>query len=85
MTLDRKDVPMVDRPRGPALDWVPTTARLSFKIVWKSTGKAIENPAQRFGFPGTPASCRMEARMNVPSIGFSWKRRSAISRFWATK
>ena len=75
MTLERKDVPVVDQSRWPALDWVPTAARMSFKMVWKSTGKAIpiENPAQRFGFPGTRASRQIEARMNVPSIGFSWK------------
>ncbi|HXO87035.1 MAG TPA: hypothetical protein VN885_00190 [Candidatus Acidoferrales bacterium] len=87
MTLEMKDVPVVDQPRWPALDSMATRARMIFKMVWKSIGEAIriENPAQRFRFTGTRASCQIEARINVPSIGFSWKRQSAISRFWATK
>src|ERR1700733_4259856 len=75
MTLETKDVSMVDQPRWPALDSAATVAHMSFKMVWKSTGEAInlENPAQRFHFTGTRASCQMEAQIDVPSIHFSWK------------
>jgi len=70
-----KDVPVVDQPRWPALDSVATPARMSFKMIWKSTGEAIriENAAQHFRFTGSRASCQMEAEIVVPSIGFSWK------------
>lgn len=48
---------------------------MDFKRVWKSTGEAIkiENPAQHLRFTGTRAWCQMEAQIDVPSIGFSWK------------
>ena len=74
-TLQMKDVPVVDQPRWPALDSVATPARMSFKMIWKSTGEAIriENAAQHFRFTGSRASCQMEAEIVVPSIGFSWK------------
>lgn len=75
MTLEMRDVPVVDQPRWPALDSVATPARMSFKMVWKSTGEPvkIEDAAKHFGFTGTKALCQMEAQIEVPSIGFSWK------------
>lgn len=74
-TLEMKDVPVVDQPRWPALDAVATPARMWFKMVWESTGVPVnyEDAGKRFRFAGTRAICRMEARVEVPSIGFSWK------------
>ena len=74
-TLEMKDVAVVDQPRWPAIDSIATPARMSFKMVWKSTGDPvkIENVFQQFRFLGTRASCQMEAQIDVPSIGFSWK------------
>jgi hypothetical protein len=74
-TLQMKDVPIVDQPHWPALDAVATPARMSFKTVWKSTGEPAiyVDPAKQFRFTGTRASCQMEAQVEVPSIGFSWK------------
>jgi hypothetical protein len=74
-TLEMKDVAVVDQPRWPALDAVATPARMSFKMVWKSTGEAAnyEDAAKHFRFSGTRANCQMEATVEVPSIGFSWK------------
>lgn len=75
MTLEMRDVPVVDQPRWPALDSIATPARMSFKMVWKSTGEPvkIEDAAKHFRFTGTKALCQMEAQIEVPSIGFSWK------------
>lgn len=75
ITLEMKDVPVVDQPRWPALDAVATPARMSFKMVWKSSGEPLryENASRQFRFSGTRAECQMEARVEVPSIGFSWK------------
>ncbi len=68
-------VPVVDQPRWPALDSVATPARMSFKMVWKSTGEPVkyEDSSRHFRFTGTRASCQLEAEVEVPSIGFSWK------------
>ena len=75
MMLEMRDVPVVDQPRWPALDSIATPARMSFKMVWKSTGEPvkIEDAAKHFRFTGTKALCQMEAQIEVPSIGFSWK------------
>jgi hypothetical protein len=74
-TLEMKDVQVVDQPRWPALDSIATSARMTFKMVWKSTGEPAkyDDPSRHFRFTGTRASCRLEAQVEVPSIGFSWK------------
>ena len=75
MVLEMQDVPVIDQPRWPALDAVATPARMTFKMIWKSTGESVqyEKPEQQFRFTGTRAECQLEARVEVPSIGFSWK------------
>jgi hypothetical protein len=74
-TLEMGGVPVVDQPRWPALDSIATPARMSFKIVWKSTGVPVnyEDAGKHFRFNGTKATCQLEAQIEVPSIGFSWK------------
>jgi hypothetical protein len=74
-TLEMKDLAVVDQPRWPALDSVATPARMSFKMIWKSTGEpiTIEDPSKHFRFAGTRAACQMEAEVEVPAFGFSWK------------
>ena len=44
-------------------------------MVWKSTGEAVkdEDTGKHFRFTGTRRTCQMEAVVEVPSIGFSWK------------
>ncbi len=75
VTLTMRDVPVVDQPKWPALDASATPARMSFKMVWKSTGEPIvyADAARQFRFEGTRAVCQMEAQVEVPSRGFSWK------------
>jgi len=75
VTLEMQNVAVVDQPRWPALDSIATLARMSFKMVWKSTGEPVkyEDAAKHFRFTGTRASCQLEAQVEVPSIGFSWK------------
>jgi hypothetical protein len=48
---------------------------MNFKMVWKSTGEAAkyEDAPKHFRFTGNRASCQMEAQVEVPSIGYSWK------------
>ena len=75
VTLAMRDVAVVDQPRWPALDASATPAKMSFKMVWKSTGEQVlyQDAARQFRFEGTRAVCQMEAQVEVPSIGFSWK------------
>lgn len=74
-TLEMRDVALIDQPRFPALDAIGTPARMSFKLVGKSTGEPVkyEDAYKHFRFTGTRASCQLEAQVEVPSIGFSWK------------
>jgi hypothetical protein len=74
-TLEMRNVPVVDQPKWPALDSIATPSRMNFKMVWKSTGEpaVYDDAARQFRFTGTRATCLMEAQVEVPSIGFSWK------------
>jgi hypothetical protein len=65
----------VKEPRWPALDSIATTARTTFKMVWKLTPEPVryENPSQQFPFTGHRAECQLEVRVELPSTGFSWK------------
>lgn len=74
-TLEIRNVSVVDQPRWPALDSKATPARMTFKMVWKSTGEPVryDDPSKHFRFVGTRASCQLEAEVQVPSISFSWK------------
>jgi hypothetical protein len=61
-TLEMQNVPVVDQPRWPALDSIATPARMTFKIVWKSTGEPVkyDDSSRHFRFTGTRASCQLE-------------------------
>lgn len=74
-TLEMENVSAIDQPRWPALDSIATPARMSFKMVWKSNGEPVkyDDPSKHFRFIGTRASCQLEAQVEVPSVGFSWK------------
>ena len=74
-TLEMQNVAVVDQPRWPAIDSIATPARMTFKMVWKSTGEPAkyEDASKHFRFTGTRATCQMEAEVEVPSIDFSWK------------
>src|SRR5437016_3178109 len=70
-----QNVPVVDQPRWPALESIATPASMIFKMVWKTTGEPVkyDDPSRHFRFTGTRATCQLEAQIEVPSIGFSWK------------
>ncbi len=44
-------------------------------MVWKSNGEPVkyEDTSKHFRFVGTRASCQLEAEVDVPALGFSWK------------
>jgi len=69
-----RDVAVVDQPRWPALDSTATPARMSFRMVWRAEAPiTYEDRVRHFRFTGRRASCQMEAQVEVPSAGFSWK------------
>lgn len=74
-TLEMQNVLLVDQPRWPALDSLATPARMTFKMVWESTGEPAkyDDPAKHFRFTGMRATCHLEAQVEVPSLEFSWK------------
>ncbi len=75
LMLEMKKVAVVDQPKWPALDSIATPARMTFKMVWKANGEPVryEDSSKHFRFTGTRATCQMEAAVEVPSIGFSWR------------
>ncbi len=75
VTLEMKDVAVVDQPRWPALDAVGRPARMSFRLIWKATDEKIlyDDPQKQFLVTGYRATAQLEAQVSVPSIGFSWK------------
>jgi hypothetical protein len=70
VTLAMQNVPVVDQPKWPALDASATPARMSFKMVWKSTGEpaVYADAARQFRFEGTRATCQIEAQVEVPTL-----------------
>lgn len=74
-TIEMKDVAVIDQPKWPARNAPATPARMSFKLVFEATNKAVtyDDKEKRFRVTGFLAICRIEARVAVPSIGFTWK------------
>jgi hypothetical protein len=70
-----RDVPVIDQPRWPALDSTATPARMAFKMVGESTPELVHygSPLQQFRLTGHRAEYQLEARVEVPLSGFSWK------------
>lgn len=74
-TLEMKDVPVIDQPSWPAHDAASMAAKVSFRIEWTATGDPVtyNDPAKLFRFTGWLATARLEAQVEVPAVGFSWK------------
>jgi len=74
-TLEMKDVAVVDQPKWPALDAVGMPATMSFRMIWKATGEKViyDDPQKQFRVEGYRATAQLEAQVEVPLIGFSWK------------
>jgi len=41
ITLDMKDVPVIDQPGWPALDAVAAPARMTFAMIWKASDDPV--------------------------------------------
>jgi hypothetical protein len=69
------DVPIIDQPQWPRYDSVTYPATLNFTLVFTKLDEPVsyEDPARQFRFTGVRASAQLEATVDVPAIGFSWK------------
>jgi hypothetical protein len=78
VTIEMHDVPVIDQPKWPAHGARATLARMSFKMIFTATDRAVnyDDKAKRFRVTGFLATCRMEAR---------WRCRQSVSSGKATR
>ena len=70
-----KGVEIVDQPKWPQFKADATPAMMDVRIVWQATDERINynDPQKQFRVTGFKAIAQLEASVEVPSIGFSWK------------
>ena len=73
--LHLKNLEIIDQPTWPAFKAEATPARMDIKIVWKATNERISygDPQKQFRVDGFKATAQLEAAVEVPLLGFSWK------------
>ena len=66
---------VIDQPRWPAPDADARPAILDMTITWVATDEPVQmdDAAKQFRFRGWKARSQLSARVEVPSIGFTWK------------
>jgi hypothetical protein len=66
---------VIDQPRWPAPDAEGLPASLDITMRWIATDEpvVIDDSGKQFRFRGWKARSQLEARVEVPSIGFTWK------------
>jgi len=73
--LQLKGIEIIDQPKWPEFKAEAIPARMDLRIVWKATDEKISynDPQKQFRVEGFKATAQLEASVEVPSIGFSWK------------
>ncbi len=73
--LELRGARIIDQPAWPKFKARATPARMDIKIVWKATGEKVHynDPQKQFRLDGYKAVAHLEAGVEVPEIGFSWK------------
>lgn len=74
-TLEITGLELIEQGKWPAHDAPAIAARMSYRIEWEATGEQVRftDATKQFRFTGWRASTRLEAAVEVPSTGFSWK------------
>ena len=74
-TFQMKGIEVIDQPKWPQFKTQATAAKMDIRIVWKATNEKIsyKHPEKQCTVNGFKATAQMEASVEVPSIGFSWK------------
>jgi hypothetical protein len=75
VTLQMKEIEVIDQPKWPQFKAEAIPARMDLRIVWKASDEKINynDPQKQFRVEGFKATSQLEASVEVPSIGFSWK------------
>jgi hypothetical protein len=75
VTLQMKDVRIIDQPRWPAMDAATNPAFMDFKLIFKGGDEPVkyEDPTRQYRFEGVKATAQMEATIRVPAIDFTFK------------
>jgi len=70
-----KGIKIIDQPKWPQFKAEAIPARMDVRIVWKATNEkfSYDDPQKQFRVDGFKAIAQLEASVEVPSIGFSWK------------
>jgi hypothetical protein len=73
--LRLKGIEIIDQPNWPQFKAEAIPAKMDLRIVWKATNEKISyiDPDKQFRVEGFKATSQLEASVEVPSIGFSWK------------
>jgi hypothetical protein len=74
-TLQMMRIEVIDQPRWPAPDAEAHPATMDMTMRWTATDEPLvmDDPAKQFRFRGWKARCQLEARVEVPSIPFTWR------------
>ncbi len=74
-TLSLKGLSIIDQPKWPQFMAQAIPAVMDILIVWKATNEKIfyDDPQKQCRIEGFKALAQLEAKVEVPSIGFSWK------------
>ena len=73
--LEVKNLAVIDQPKWPAHGAPTTPAVMSYRVVWKATDEKIvyEDKLKHFRVDGYRATARVEAAVEIPSLGYSWR------------
>lgn len=74
-TLKLTRLALIDQPRWPKPDAEARRARMDIHVVWTATDEKVvlDDPQKQLRFEGWRATCQAEARVEVPSIHFTWQ------------
>ena len=74
-TLEMNSLQVTDQPAWPAHNVPATPATMSFRVAWRATDEKVvyEDKLKHFRVAGYTAIAQVEAKVEVPSLGFSWK------------
>ncbi len=70
-----RGISIIDQPKWPKFKAESIPAVMDILIVWTAFNERIfyDDPQKQYRVEGFKAVAQLEAKVEVPSIGFSWK------------
>ncbi len=70
-----RGISIIDQPKWPKFKAESIPAVMDILIVWTAVNERIfyDDPQKQYRVEGFKAIAQLEAKVEVPSIGFSWK------------